>query len=139
MAKAIVVSAGFALACGCADSAAPKPGGGGPAPTPATGTGGAAASGATGADSGSATTTVTDQLTDEDKKRAAAQGTCPVSDESIGDHGKVIKVVIKDKSVFVCCDECVPKLKAEPDKYLAKLKPATVEKEAAGATEKSGS
>ena len=35
--------------------------------------------------------------------------------------GEPVKVVVKERTVFLCCDGCTKKLLADPDKYLAKL------------------
>ena len=60
-------------------------------------------------------------LSAEDAKLAKAQKTCPVSGEELGSMGAPIKVTVKDRTVFLCCDMCRKKIVAEPDKYLAKL------------------
>jgi len=61
-------------------------------------------------------------LSAEDQKLAKAQGTCPVSDEKLGDMGTPIKVMVGDTPVFICCAMCKKALLADPDKFLAKLK-----------------
>lgn len=61
-------------------------------------------------------------LSDADKTLAHAQGICPVTDEKLFEHGDPIKVRVNDTAVFVCCDECSPKLKQDAEKFLAKLK-----------------
>lgn len=53
------------------------------------------------------------------KKALKPQTTCPVM------GGKIDKsqyVDVKGKRVYVCCTACIAKVKAEPDKYLAKIK-----------------
>ena len=60
-------------------------------------------------------------LSSEDAKLAKAQGTCPVSDEKLGDMGTPIKVMVGDKPVFICCEMCRKALLKDPDKFLAKL------------------
>ena len=60
-------------------------------------------------------------LSAEDARLAKAQKTCPVSGEELGSMGAPIKVTVKDRTVFLCCDMCRKKMLAEPDKYLAKL------------------
>ena len=42
---------------------------------------------------------------------------CPVCDWAINDGG--IKVKVAGKEVPVCCDECVEKLKENPQQYAA--------------------
>ncbi|MDA1054706.1 MAG: hypothetical protein O3C40_30125 [Planctomycetota bacterium] len=56
-----------------------------------------------------------------DRAAAEKQKTCPVSDEPLGGMGTPIKVTINGRDVFVCCDGCTDTLKADPDKFLAKL------------------
>ena len=58
----------------------------------------------------------------EDAKLAKAQGVCPVSDEKLGSMGAPIKVMVKEKPVFICCPSCKKMLEREPERYLAKLK-----------------
>lgn len=62
------------------------------------------------------------ELSEEDRKLAEAQKICPVGGDSLGSMGKPHKVTLDDgKVVFVCCDGCEEPLKADPEKYLAKL------------------
>jgi hypothetical protein len=56
-----------------------------------------------------------------DKELIAEQKTCPVTDQTLGSMGKPVKVVVKDRTVFLCCAACKKKLLADPDKYLKKL------------------
>jgi hypothetical protein len=58
--------------------------------------------------------------TEADAAAIAAQKTCPVSHEALGaEMGPPLKVARGDRAVFVCCDACVPKIKVDPDAYLA--------------------
>ena len=57
-----------------------------------------------------------------DRAAAEKQHHCPVSGELLGSMGVPIKVTVKDREVWLCCDGCKDKLMADPDKYLAKLK-----------------
>jgi hypothetical protein len=79
------------------------------------------------------------QLTPKDRELAEAQKYCPVhGDHLLGSMGKPIKVVISlenklanngccgkpvviDKTVFVCCKECVTQAKATPEETVAKV------------------
>jgi len=61
------------------------------------------------------------KLSEEDRALAAAQKTCPVSDEPLGSMGTPVKVTVKGRDVFLCCPGCEGEIKADPDKYLAKL------------------
>lgn len=56
-----------------------------------------------------------------DKELIEKQKTCPVTDQPLGSMGKPVKVVVKGRTVFLCCAGCKRKLMAEPDKYLKKL------------------
>jgi len=60
-------------------------------------------------------------LSPEEQQSVTAQQICPVSGEPLGSMGTPKKVEVKDQTVWICCDGCRDKLKAEPDKYLAKL------------------
>lgn len=52
------------------------------------------------------------------------QTTCPVTSKRLGSMGPPVRVVVKGREVFLCCDGCEGPIKADPDKYLARLKPA---------------
>jgi Cu(I)/Ag(I) efflux system membrane fusion protein len=51
------------------------------------------------------------------------QKTCPVTNAKLGSMGDPIPVQLASRKVWVCCPNCPEKLKAEPAKYLARLKP----------------
>jgi len=53
------------------------------------------------------------------------QKTCPVSGKPLGSMGKPIAVVVKGETIYVCCQGCVAKVKADPDTYIAKVKKET--------------
>jgi hypothetical protein len=65
------------------------------------------------------------KLTAEEQALADAQKVCPVTDEALGSMGSPIKVMLGERTVFVCCEACIEELKANPDKYLAKIDAAT--------------
>ncbi len=44
--------------------------------------------------------------------------------EPLGSMGGPIKVLIDGSSLYLCCQGCVAKVKAAPEKYLAKVTPA---------------
>ncbi|MFO0890946.1 MAG: efflux RND transporter periplasmic adaptor subunit [Isosphaeraceae bacterium] len=54
------------------------------------------------------------------------QKVCPVTKAKLGSMGDPIPVQVASRKVWVCCGGCPDKLKAEPEKYLARLeaKPA---------------
>jgi hypothetical protein len=89
------------------------------------------------------TTPVVAKLTPEEQAAASAQHMCPVSDEELGSMGDPIKVTVKGRDVYVCCDACIEEVQNNPDKYLAILDKAAEEKAAgeaapADATEADG-
>jgi hypothetical protein len=55
---------------------------------------------------------------------AQEQKLCPVTGARLGSMGDPIAVDVEGRKVWLCCDSCPPKLKANPAKYLAKLAPA---------------
>jgi len=46
---------------------------------------------------------------------------CPVTGEKLGSMGDPVSIVHKGQEVKFCCKPCIPKFKANPDKYLANL------------------
>ena len=73
-------------------------------------------------------------LTDMDKMKAALakldpadaasaekQHICPVSGKMLGTMGAPQKVTVSGRELWICCNGCLEKLRADPDKYLAKL------------------
>jgi hypothetical protein len=62
------------------------------------------------------------KLPDAEQPIALAQMTCPVSDEHLGEMGMPIKQTIGDKTFYICCPSCEPKVKSDPQGVLAKLK-----------------
>lgn len=67
------------------------------------------------------------KLPEADRGAALAQKVCPVgADENdvpnhLGGMGTPVKQEVKGRTVFLCCKGCIEELKADPDKYLAKL------------------
>lgn len=53
--------------------------------------------------------------------------TCIVSDQKLGSMGEPIEYVHEGQIVKFCCAGCVDVFKAEPEKYLKKIKEATKE------------
>ena len=56
---------------------------------------------------------------DTETKQVEAE-TCPVTGEELGSMGDAIKVSYKGKEVKLCCEGCVKKFNADPEKYLSK-------------------
>lgn len=61
------------------------------------------------------------KLSPEERASAEAQKICPVSDHALGSMDAPVKVAVDGKEVWVCCAACEDPLKADPEKYLAKL------------------
>jgi Cu(I)/Ag(I) efflux system membrane fusion protein len=51
------------------------------------------------------------------------QKICPVTKAKLGSMGEPISVDVEQRKIWVCCEGCPPKLKAQPAKYLAVLAP----------------
>lgn len=60
-------------------------------------------------------------LSAEDRAVAEKQKMCLVGGEPLGSMGAPVKVTVQGRDVFVCCEGCTDALKADPDKFLAKL------------------
>lgn len=60
-------------------------------------------------------------LSDADKALVEKQKLCIVADGALGSMGTPVKVNVKGKDVFLCCEHCREALLQDPDKYLAKL------------------
>jgi YHS domain-containing protein len=56
-----------------------------------------------------------------DKELIEKQKICPVTDAPLGSMGAPVKVVVKGRTVFLCCAGCKKKLLADPDKYIKKI------------------
>jgi Cu(I)/Ag(I) efflux system membrane fusion protein len=54
---------------------------------------------------------------------ADAHKNCPVTNAKLGSMGDPVAVEVKGRQVWVCCNACPAKLKAQPAKYLARLEP----------------
>jgi Cu(I)/Ag(I) efflux system membrane fusion protein len=61
------------------------------------------------------------KLSAEDRALAEKQKKCPVTGDLLGSMDVPVKVVVKGKTVFLCCEGCESDIKADPDKFLAKL------------------
>lgn len=64
------------------------------------------------------------KLSAADRELVARQKTCPVTDLPLDSMGGPIPVDVAGQRVFICCKGCESRLKNDPQKYLAKLKPA---------------
>jgi uncharacterized protein (TIGR03000 family) len=63
------------------------------------------------------------QLSPEDRKAAQAQRYCAVQSENrLGAMGKPVKVKLKGREVFLCCQACVKQARRAPNQTLAKAR-----------------
>jgi YHS domain-containing protein len=49
---------------------------------------------------------------------------CVVSDESLGEMGKPVKVTHKGTDVYLCCKACIKDFNKDPGKFVQKVKDA---------------
>jgi hypothetical protein len=63
-------------------------------------------------------------LAPADRERAVEQANCPVTGKRLGSMGTPVMIVVKGRTVFLCCGGCEGSIKDNPEKYLAKLKAA---------------
>ncbi len=61
------------------------------------------------------------KLADGDREAAIAQKICPVSEHALGSMGLPVKVDVKGREVFICCEGCRDMLVKEPEKFLTNL------------------
>lgn len=61
------------------------------------------------------------KLPPEDRESAMKQHFCPVSGKMLGTMGMPEKIEVEGKTVWICCEACEEMVRAEPEKYLAKL------------------
>ena len=67
------------------------------------------------------------KLPEEDRALAEKQRICPVTEMLLGSMGVPLKVDVRGRSVFICCEGCREPLLEEPEKYLAVLDGAASE------------
>ena len=96
----------FALVCACGGEEAPAKGGGDEVMP----------------DTSTDVDQALSRLSPEDQKLARAQKICPVGGGPLGAMGTPVKVEVKGRTVFLCCANCIDRIKSDPDTYLAKLK-----------------
>lgn len=61
------------------------------------------------------------KLSTDDRKVAEAQKVCPITKDPLGALGVPVKIALKGRPVFLCCEDCIEKAKADPDKTLATI------------------
>jgi hypothetical protein len=59
-----------------------------------------------------------EQLSPEDRALAEQQRICPIKQSELGSMGTPIKIMIKDKPVFLCCEHCKDEAMKNPDRTL---------------------
>ena len=72
------------------------------------------------------------KLSEADRALVEAQEWCVATDHRLGEMGAPVKVMVKDKPVFLCCDGCEAEALANPDKTLAKVEELKTKKKAEG-------
>jgi hypothetical protein len=64
-------------------------------------------------------------LSAADQALVQQQRICPVTEAPLGSMGQPVAVTVLDRKVFLCCRGCEARLKADPQKFLAKLNAAS--------------
>ena len=65
------------------------------------------------------------QLPEEDRQPAKAQAVCPVTGGPLGSMGMPVKITLRGKTVYLCCEGCIGKAQQDPDGILKKLEGKT--------------
>jgi Cu(I)/Ag(I) efflux system membrane fusion protein len=60
-------------------------------------------------------------------KNSRSQTTCPISGLTLGSMGRAVQVEVSGRTVWVCCEGCVPKLKCNSARCLTALEPSSAE------------
>jgi Cu(I)/Ag(I) efflux system membrane fusion protein len=71
-----------------------------------------------------ATVTLTAPLSEAPGLTAGPQAVCPVTALKLGAMGDSVAVDVGGRKVWVCCEACAPRLRAQPARYLSRLAPA---------------
>ncbi len=66
-------------------------------------------------------------LSATDRSLVEQQRICPVTEAPLGSMGQPTAMTVQGQKVFLCCRGCEGRLKADPNKFLAKLKPGASE------------
>ncbi len=62
-----------------------------------------------------------EKLPEEDRQPAQAQALCPVRGAALGSMGVPVKIMLRNKPVYLCCKGCIGKATRDPDGILKKL------------------
>ena len=69
------------------------------------------------------------KLAPDDRKAAEAQRFCAVQEGvRLGSMGVPVKVTVRGQAVYLCCEGCEDKAKADPDQTLEKVKKSKAKK-----------
>src|SRR5262249_8824369 len=60
-------------------------------------------------------------LSPEDQLLVKQQKICPVTEQSLGSMGTPVRVMVRGRPVFICCEGCRQPLLDSPGKYLSRL------------------
>ena len=61
------------------------------------------------------------QLTKADYDGVTRQRVCPVTGDVLGSKGQVVKLLIGDYPLYVCCQDCLDAVRQRPEKYLPQM------------------
>jgi hypothetical protein len=64
------------------------------------------------------------ELSAADRALAERQVECPVTELPLGSMGKPVRVEIEGRTLFLCCEGCVARLRKDPQKFLTKATPS---------------
>jgi hypothetical protein len=62
-------------------------------------------------------------LSAADQAMVDQQRICPVTEAALGSMGQPVAITVQGRKVFLCCRGCEGRLKADPEKFMAKIKP----------------
>jgi hypothetical protein len=62
-------------------------------------------------------------VTAADRQSIARQRVCPVNGEALGSRGPVIKVLVGEYPLYLCCDECMAAVERAPERFLPRSAP----------------
>ena len=69
------------------------------------------------------------KLPESDRQPALDQEICPVAEFRLGSMGPPLKVNVKGRDVFICCEGCKDQLEADPEKYFEYLRAYSARKQ----------
>lgn len=61
------------------------------------------------------------KLPEADRRLAAQQRICPVTEELLGSMGVPKKIVVEGREIFICCASCEDELRSKPEEYFSKI------------------